>query len=87
MPTAKEFRGAALTSSGVLKRRHAHAKVYRPTGTKWAEAKCSDLSFAIEAAREEFEAAHGYVPPQHETEMEVIGVTARWVVVVLHIPD
>lgn len=61
--------------------------LYRPRGTKYARGRGEWVSVAVRHALEAFAKEHGYWPPQAETYIEIMGVTADWVADVFHIKE
>jgi hypothetical protein len=71
----------------VWKARHAHAKVYRPSGTLYANGRATDLCAAMDQAWYNFVAEFKRMPVQERAVAEVIGVTASWDVTVFELPE
>lgn len=70
----------------ILKRRSKHVKVYRPSGTRYAEAKMVELKDAMDRAWHNFAKEFGDIPDQERTVVEVMGVTCAWDVTVFELP-
>jgi hypothetical protein len=70
-----------------MKRRHDHMKVFRPNGTRYAEGRHADATDAVIAAFAAWEKEFGAMPRQEQTFIEVMGVTAQWVAVVMEIEE
>ena len=71
----------------ILKRRHDYVKLYRPNGAKYAEARNMNLNGALDLAMAAFFVEFGRRPVQEKTYVEIMGVTADWVVTVFEIED
>ena len=71
----------------ILKTRSAYRKVYRPHGTRFAEARGTTPFAAIAFAWGNFFAEFGENPRQDETTIEVIGVTGDWIANVFEIKE
>lgn len=67
-------------------RRFDYQKIYRPNGTKYAEAHGSDLHATIDLAMNLWLQEFG---PLHQAlaVIEIVGVTAEWSVTVMEIPE
>lgn len=64
----------------ILKSRNQHIKVYRPNGTRYAQGRSMNMQEALQQAQQQFLQEFGYAPRQDETVIEIIGVTADWIV-------
>ena len=80
MPTLKR----AKTRRGG---RQQYTRVYRPHGTKFAEAKECELERAMDKAWYNFVKEFGRMPIQEQTFAEIVGVTGAWDVTVLEITN
>lgn len=63
-----------------IKSRYDHIKVYRPTGTRYGQARHPELTMAMSLAKKAFMDEFGYEPEQENTVFECFGVTGDWVV-------
>ena len=67
--------------------RFDHVKVYRPRGTRYGTGRHGEIERAVELAEEAFIREFGYAPRQEEVVIEIVGVTADWVVTYFEVKE
>lgn len=71
----------------ILKSRSKHVKVYRPSGTRYSEAKRGSLIDAVQEVFTNFAVEFKELPRQDHIIIEAVGVTGAWDVTLFEIKD